>query len=131
MPFESRTADSYTVVLSSVPTANVDVTVTPDGQTDLGAGASPDFTILRRKNGSIDTLDITAVLGRAPLAPSEAPDYEDEYFELKIRDMVFFDYNIFNLDRGTFKGVVIKEIEDGKIDVREYAGDVEEEDAGA
>ncbi len=36
---EGGAADSYTVVLDSVPTANVDVTVTPDGQTDLGAGA--------------------------------------------------------------------------------------------
>ena len=36
---EGGPADSYSVVLDSVPTANVDVTVTPDGQTDLGAGA--------------------------------------------------------------------------------------------
>ncbi len=36
---EGGAADSYTVVLDSVPTANVDVTVTPDSQTDLGAGA--------------------------------------------------------------------------------------------
>ncbi len=36
---EGGPADSYTVVLDSEPTANVDVTVTPDSQTDLGAGA--------------------------------------------------------------------------------------------
>ena len=36
---EGGAADSYTVVLDSVPTANVDVTVTPDSQTDLGTGA--------------------------------------------------------------------------------------------
>ncbi len=36
---EGGGADSYTVVLDSIPTANVDVTVTPDSQTDLGAGA--------------------------------------------------------------------------------------------
>ena len=36
---EGGAADSYTVVLDSVPTANVDVTVTPDSQTDLGGGA--------------------------------------------------------------------------------------------
>ena len=34
---EGGSADSYTVVLDSVPTADVDVTVTPDSQTDLGA----------------------------------------------------------------------------------------------
>ena len=34
---EGGPADTYSVVLDSVPTANVDVTVTPDSQTDLGA----------------------------------------------------------------------------------------------
>ena len=36
---EGGAPDSYTVVLDSPPTANVDVTITPDSQTDLGAGA--------------------------------------------------------------------------------------------
>jgi hypothetical protein len=36
---EGGAADSYSVVLDSLPTSNVDVTVTPDSQTDLGAGA--------------------------------------------------------------------------------------------
>ncbi len=34
------TSDSYTVVLDTEPTANVVITVTPDAQTDLGAGAA-------------------------------------------------------------------------------------------
>ena len=36
---EGGAADSYTVVLGSVPAANVNVTVTPDSQSDLGSGA--------------------------------------------------------------------------------------------
>ncbi len=80
---------------------------------DLGAEAAANFTILRRDDGRIDTLEIMVILGRAPLTPSEAPDYEDEHFEMKLRDMVFADYSIFNLDRGSFKGVVIKEVEPG------------------
>ena len=36
---EGGAADSYTVVLDSVPAADVTVTVTPDSQTDLGSGA--------------------------------------------------------------------------------------------
>ncbi len=80
---------------------------------DLGADAVVAFTILRRLDGQVDTLEINTILARSPITPSEAPDYEDKYFEIKVRDMVFADYNIYNLDRRKFKGVVIKEIEQG------------------
>ena len=36
---EGGATDNYTVVLDTIPAADVTVTVTPDGQTDLGAGA--------------------------------------------------------------------------------------------
>lgn len=36
---EGGGADSYQIALDSIPTANVTITVDPDGQTDLGAGA--------------------------------------------------------------------------------------------
>ncbi|MEZ6125267.1 MAG: NF038122 family metalloprotease [Planctomycetaceae bacterium] len=36
---EGHTTDTYTVVLDSVPSADVTITVTPDGQTSLGSGA--------------------------------------------------------------------------------------------
>ena len=36
---EGGAADSYMVVLDTVPAADVTVTVTPDSQTDLGSGA--------------------------------------------------------------------------------------------
>ena len=36
---ESGVVDSYTVVLDSEPTQNVTITITPDGQTNLGSGA--------------------------------------------------------------------------------------------
>lgn len=80
---------------------------------DSGAGTEVNFTILRRIDGRIDTLDFRTTLARSPLTPSEAPDYKDENFDIKIRDMVFADYNIYNLDRQTFKGVVVKEVESG------------------
>lgn len=79
---------------------------------ELGAGASVAMTILRRAENGLDTLGLTVTLAPAPISPAEAPEYEDNNFEMKIRDMVFADYNIFNLDRD-FKGVVIKEIEPG------------------
>jgi serine protease Do len=79
---------------------------------ESGPGVTLDFAILRRHDGGIDTLDVAITLGRAPLSPAEAPEYEDTNFEMKIRDMVFADYSVFNLDRD-FKGVVVKEVEPG------------------
>lgn len=83
------------------------------GISELGAGSEIRLSILRRQDGNIDTLDITAILTQAPLAPSEAPDYEDTQFEFTIRDMVFADYNLYNLDAASFGGVVVKEMEMG------------------
>ena len=79
----------------------------------MGAGTTVNFTILRRHDGTIDSLEIPITLAQAPLTPVEANDYEDDNFEMKIRDMVFADYNIYNLDRGKFKGVIVKEVEPG------------------
>jgi len=80
---------------------------------ELGAGTTISFTILRRHDNGIDSLDIPITLSRAPLSPAEAVDFEDTNFEMKIRDMVFADYNIYNLDRHEFKGIVVKEVEPG------------------
>jgi S1-C subfamily serine protease len=80
---------------------------------EMGAGTIVDFAVLRRAQGQVDTLDISLTLAEAPLSPAEAPEYEDTHFEMKIRDMVFADYNLYNLDQKTFKGVVVKEIERG------------------
>jgi large repetitive protein len=43
---EGGTTDSYDVVLITQPTANVSVTITPDNQTDLGAGAGIAITLI-------------------------------------------------------------------------------------
>jgi serine protease Do len=80
---------------------------------ESGAGSKIDFQILRRRDGTVDTLEATATLTQAPLTPSEADDYEDKNFELTVRDMVFADYNYFKLDRREFQGVVVKEVEPG------------------
>ncbi len=56
-------SDSYTVVLNSAPSANVVITVTPDAQVDLGAGAGTavalSFTPLNWNNAQ--TVTVTAV----------------------------------------------------------------------
>jgi len=80
---------------------------------DMGAGAHVAFEVLRRNDGKVDTLDLRAVLARAPLTPSEVSSYEDSNFSLIVRDMAFADYNLYNLDRREFNGVVVKEVEAG------------------
>jgi hypothetical protein len=40
------TSDTYTIVLDSPPTSDVTVTITPDAQTDLGAGAGAATVVL-------------------------------------------------------------------------------------
>jgi len=80
---------------------------------DLGAGAEVDFTILRRADKNIDTLDISFALKQAPLSPAEAEEFEDDNFEMKIREMVFTDYSVNNLEQQDFKGVIVKESEPG------------------
>lgn len=80
---------------------------------EFAAETDVDFEIFRRQNGDVDTFNITATLTRAPLSPGEAPDFEDINFEMKLRDMVFADYSFYNLDQEKFKGVVVKEIENG------------------
>ncbi len=42
---ESGTTDSYDIVLDSVPTSNVTVDITPDGELDLGSGAGVAITL--------------------------------------------------------------------------------------
>ncbi|RKX30416.1 MAG: hypothetical protein DRP46_05470 [Candidatus Zixiibacteriota bacterium] len=79
---------------------------------EMGAGAAVALTVIRRQEKGIDTLDINVTLAQAPISPAEAPEYEDINFEIKVRDMVFADYNIFNLD-SDLKGVVVKEVEPG------------------
>ena len=52
-------------------------------------------------------------LEKAPIAPVDAPDYENEILEFKVREMVFADYLYHDLDQETFKGVVVSEIKQG------------------
>ncbi len=80
---------------------------------ESSANTSVKFEILRRLNGKVDIMNITAMLTKAPPTPSEAPFYEDKNFELTVRDMVFADYNLYQLNRREFKGVVVKAVEPG------------------
>jgi S1-C subfamily serine protease len=80
---------------------------------EMGAGTAINMGILRRRDGSTDTLAVKVVLAPTPMTPSEAATYKDSNFEMTTRDMVFADYNLYKLDRSQFKGVVVKEVESG------------------
>ncbi len=57
------TSDTYTVVLSIAPTSNVTITIDPDGQTSVGAGAGqPTNLIFTPSNWNVpQTITVTAV----------------------------------------------------------------------
>jgi serine protease Do len=80
---------------------------------EMGPEAKVEFSVLRPESEMIDTLSLTAVLGQAPLAATEADEYENEELEFKVRDLVFSDYMLNNVDAETFTGVVVSELEPG------------------
>ncbi len=83
------------------------------GIADMGAGTSVEFSVLRPVEEAIDTLKILAVLEAAPLAASDAPEYENEQLEFKSRDLVFADFVRYNVEQGGLKGVVVSELKQG------------------
>ncbi len=60
---EGGPADSFTLALDTLPASDVTVTITPDGQTDLGNGAGiPVTRVFTSSNGTTaQTVDVTAV----------------------------------------------------------------------
>lgn len=80
---------------------------------NMGAGATAEFSVLRPTDNRIDTLMALATLRAAPLAASDAPEYEDKLLEFKARDLVFTDYMVYNVDQGSLDGVVVSELSQG------------------
>ncbi len=80
---------------------------------ELGPGVSVEMAVVRRGDAGIDTLSFLATLEEAPMAANDAPEYENETLEFKVRNMVFADYMITNLDPEEFVGVVVSELQMG------------------
>lgn len=80
---------------------------------ELGPGTAIEFSVLRVGDIGVDTLQLLATLQSAPIAATDAPEYESEALEFKVRDMVFDDYLFHNLDSETFHGVVVSELKQG------------------
>lgn len=80
---------------------------------EMGPDTPVEFTIARPGENGNEHLTIAATLGQAPIAATEAEEYEDSTLELKVRNLVFTDYMMYNQDEDTFQGVVISELEQG------------------
>ncbi|MBU0984454.1 MAG: PDZ domain-containing protein, partial [candidate division Zixibacteria bacterium] len=79
----------------------------------MGAGTSVEFSTLRPVEDRMDTVKILAVLEGAPLAAADADEYENKALEFKVRDMVFADYMLFNVEQGSITGVIVTELQRG------------------
>jgi hypothetical protein len=60
---EGGATDSYQIALESIPTANVTITIDPDNQTDLGAGAGVAISLVFTSANALipQTINVTAV----------------------------------------------------------------------
>jgi S1-C subfamily serine protease len=80
----------------------------------LGVGTTVSLGVLRpRDDGAPDTVQMTALLTAAPLAASDAAEFEYSPFEMTVRDLVFSDYIGFNVEQNSLTGVVVTEITPG------------------
>lgn len=80
---------------------------------EMGPGTSIEFTVFRPTDLGGDTLRLLAMLEPAPMAASDADEFESELLEMKVRNIVFSDYMILNLDQESFFGVVLVELKPG------------------
>jgi len=80
---------------------------------EMGPGTQIELSILRPMDNSFDTLMLLTTLEKAPIAATEAEEYENNSLEFKVRNMVFADYMIYQLEQQTFSGVVVTEIKPG------------------
>lgn len=80
---------------------------------DKGAGAEIDLKVLRPQDQGVDTLLLHAQLAKVPLSAAEAEQYEDKNFDLTVRDLVFSDYNMFDVDPDKLQGVIVEKMERG------------------
>jgi S1-C subfamily serine protease len=79
----------------------------------MGPGASVEFSVLRPTSDGVQTLKKVTELQKAPLAATDAPEYESKSLEFKVRNLVFADYLFYNLDEDELSGVAVSELKQG------------------
>jgi len=83
------------------------------GIAEMGPDAELDLNIYRPGDKGIEKLEISLILAETPMAAGDADEYESESLELTVRDMVFSDYMMNNLDEETFQGAVVSQLKQG------------------
>lgn len=82
---------------------------------ELGPDAQVEFSVYRpgEDNKTFEDLKMITTLQKAPMTATDAPEYENELLEFKVRELVFADYLFLNKDEETFNGVIVAEIKQG------------------
>lgn len=78
---------------------------------EMEPGSAVELAVIRPADKAPQSFSMIANLEAAPMSASEAPDYENEQLDLKVRDLVFADYLYYNMDEETLWGVVVTELE--------------------
>jgi S1-C subfamily serine protease len=73
-------------------------------------------TFRERGSGYVDTV-LTVQLEKAPISARDAEEFKDERLEMTVRDLVFSDFVIRNLESGSVEGVVVSSLESGGLAV--------------
>ncbi len=80
---------------------------------EMGPEASVELAIFRPADKGGKQINLIVQLEPTPMSAADAPEYENDALEFKVRDMVFSDYMIFNLDQDEFDGVFVSELKQG------------------
>lgn len=94
-------------------TKDVSLAVFQKMVSELGAGGKLHLSGVRPRGEAVDSFTFDLILGEAPIPAGDAARYEEENFDLTIRDLVFSDYNNRNLDQGEINGVMVTKLEQG------------------
>jgi serine protease Do len=76
-------------------------------------GTEVSLGVYRRSETQLDTLLLRTELAAAPMAASDADEFEFEPFEMTVRDLVFSDFLTYNIDQNSLEGVVVTELSQG------------------
>lgn len=81
---------------------------------EMGSGKQVTFSVLRPDaEHEYESVKVVTTLEKAPLAAADAIEFETDWLEFGVREMVFADYNFNNLDQEQFKGVVVSKLKSG------------------
>jgi S1-C subfamily serine protease len=76
----------------------------------LGVGTTVELTVIRSDGEDLDTLKLSTLLKAAPMAASDADQFEYESFEMTVRNLVFSDFLNYNVEQNSLEGVVVSEL---------------------